>query len=494
MMELTWLITGVLSSCAIITALEVRKQTQLSLLVWFFFILGFALLLFALPWAVGSILEGVPRAASMGILLFGLPGIVLLTISGKKIIPQLRSSVPQQTVVDIPILKKEAAPVSRRRASKVKPKKWPKPLAYAAYLALLLAYIVGVFVNRVDYAEQFQQVFPDAEIEVLASEPPVFKLTYTDGQVKFAGLGTGQGYGGPLVIGAVINEKGIIERVRLVANQETPAYRQRVEESEFASQIPGKMANQSFIIGDDIDGVTGATVSCVAGSQALRQVAHYISAEHLGLEQSWSNETMAFGIEEALVLLLVVLAFVRKIHKNKWLRYGYLVAVLAVVGFWTNSSLSIGSLGSLVLGYVTSVKANIIWWLLITATIGGILVLSRNVWCNTLCPFFGAQYFLTKISGKGVGVPDWLRAYGPKGLSFFLWVSLMIIFLTRNPSLGSYEPFSMMFSLNGIGIQWYILPASIIGAFFVPLFWCRFFCPLGHCINRLVLLRKKIKL
>ena len=492
MLELTWLITGLLSSGAIITALEVRKQIQLTPLVWICFTLGFVLLLFALPWAVGSILEGVPRAASMGILLFGLPGIVLLTISANKIIPQLRTAVPRQTVVDVPIFQKDAAPVGRH-ARKVKPRKWPRPIAYSAYIALVLAYIAGAFINRVDYAEQFQQAFPDAEIEVLANDPPVFTLTYPDGQQKFAGLGTGQGYGGPLVIGAVINEEGIIERVRLVANQETPAYRQRVAEAEFASQIPGKMVNQSFIVGDDLDGVTGATVSCVAGSQALRQVAHYIAAEQLGLEQSWRDENVVFGIEEALILLLVVLAFVRKIHKNKWLRYGYLLSVLVVVGFWTNSSLSIGSLGALALGFVTSVKANLIWWILIAATIGGILVLSRNVWCNTLCPFFGVQYFLTKVSGKGGGVPGWLRTYGPQGLSFFLWVSLMVIFLTRNPSLGSYEPFSMMFSLNGVGIQWYILPASIIGAFFVPLFWCRFFCPLGICINRLVLLRKKLR-
>ena len=492
MMELTWLIVGGLASGAVITVIEIRKQTELSALVWSMLSLGFALMLFTIPWAVGSILEGVPRAASMGILLFGLPGIVFLTISVRKIIPAFRSSISRQPVIDIPIHRQEAAPAGMHQ-KRVKPQKWPKPLAYAAYLALVLAYVTGIFINQVDYSVQFQQAFPDAEIEVLSNNPPVFKLTYPSGGIKFAGLGTGQGYGGPLVIGAIIDEEGRIENIKLIANQETPAYRQRIAESQFASQIPGKMANLSFIVDEDIDGVTGATVSSVAGAQALRQVAHYIAAEHLGLEQSWQNETLVFGLEEALILILVILAFIRKIHKNKWWRYGYLVAVLVVVGFWTNSSLSIGSLGTLALGYVTSIKTNLIWWLLIAATIGGILVLSRNVWCNTLCPFFAVQYFMTKISGKGVGVPEWLRTYGGKGLSFFLWVSLMTIFLTRNPSLGSYEPFSMMFSLNGVGIQWYILPASIIGAFFVPLFWCRFFCPLGHCINRLVRLRKEIK-
>ena len=43
----------------------------------------------------------------------------------------------------------------------------------------------------------------------------------------------------------------------------------------------------------------------------------------------------------------------------------------------------------------------------------------------------------------------------------------MLIFLSSHPTLGSYEPFALMFSLTGAGIQWYILPLSLIGSFFV---------------------------
>jgi polyferredoxin len=79
-------------------------------------------------------------------------------------------------------------------------------------------------------------------------------------------------------------------------------------------------------------------------------------------------------------------------------------------------------------------------------------------------------------------------------LIFFLsWVALMLIFLSAHPALGSYEPFAMMFSLEGLGIQWYILPASLLGAFFVPRFWCRLFCPVGLYLNELVRLRRRVK-
>jgi polyferredoxin len=69
----------------------------------------------------------------------------------------------------------------------------------------------------------------------------------------------------------------------------------------------------------------------------------------------------------------------------------------------------------------------------------------------------------------------------------------MLIFLSAHPALGSYEPFAMMFSLEGLGIQWYILPATLLGSLFVPNFWCRMFCPVGLYLNEMVRLRRKVK-
>jgi hypothetical protein len=44
---------------------------------------GFALILFCIAWGMGSVLEGVPRAAAMGVVFFGFPGVVLLTLVGR---------------------------------------------------------------------------------------------------------------------------------------------------------------------------------------------------------------------------------------------------------------------------------------------------------------------------------------------------------------------------------------------------------------------------
>jgi polyferredoxin len=74
--------------------------------------------------------------------------------------------------------------------------------------------------------------------------------------------------------------------------------------------------------------------------------------------------------------------------------------------------------------------------------------------------------------------------------NFLLWLCLMIIFIGRLPAAGAYEPFAMMFSLEGVGIQWYILPLALIGSFFMSTFWCRFFCPAGNMFSHLLKLRK----
>jgi polyferredoxin len=68
----------------------------------------------------------------------------------------------------------------------------------------------------------------------------------------------------------------------------------------------------------------------------------------------------------------------------------------------------------------------------------------------------------------------------------------MIGLVTVNPSAGAYEPFSMIFSLQGDGIQWFIMPAVIVGCFFIPDMFCRFFCPAGEMLTLLVNLRNTL--
>ena len=85
MMDLTWFILGVLTGAVAYYLRLISKKNTLNGVLWSGLIVGSSLILFSIAWAAGSVLEGVPRAASMGILLFGLSGVIILTLTGRMI-------------------------------------------------------------------------------------------------------------------------------------------------------------------------------------------------------------------------------------------------------------------------------------------------------------------------------------------------------------------------------------------------------------------------
>ena len=88
MMDLTWYILGVLTGGILYGTSVFSKRFKLNWLLLSGIGAGAGLILFSIAWGVGAVLEGVPRAGSMGILLFGLPGLILLTVTIRHIISQ----------------------------------------------------------------------------------------------------------------------------------------------------------------------------------------------------------------------------------------------------------------------------------------------------------------------------------------------------------------------------------------------------------------------
>ena len=90
MMGLTWYILGLLTVASVIFILKLSKKYMLNWIAWSGYGLGVSLVLFSIAWSVGAVLEGVPRAGSMGMLLFGLPGIIFLTMTLRYITDKLK--------------------------------------------------------------------------------------------------------------------------------------------------------------------------------------------------------------------------------------------------------------------------------------------------------------------------------------------------------------------------------------------------------------------
>ena len=85
MMMITFFIVGLLAAGAAWWLIRLAQRQQIKWWPLAGLALGIALILFCFAWSVGSVLEGVPRAAAMGVVFFGFPGVVLLTLIGRRV-------------------------------------------------------------------------------------------------------------------------------------------------------------------------------------------------------------------------------------------------------------------------------------------------------------------------------------------------------------------------------------------------------------------------
>jgi hypothetical protein len=429
----------------------------------------------------------------MGLLLFGFSGIVILTLAFRYTLtkrPQVSQTAAEPALpeeIETHVVPKKAAPA---KASIVGPY-FSVAVRYGAYISLIMALVIGLASEGKDYEGMVRNKFKDQKLTKVNDNPVVFQLGEKgDGPGNWVLIQEGHGYGGPFVLGIRIMEDGKIHEIIPLDHKETPAFVKKIEDARYRDQFIAKNVGNDFIVGLDINAVSGATVTTMAAAQAIRNGAHLAAVQKFKLDPKWKKVPWKFGLDEILILAIFILAFIPQIYKQKPWKYIYMVATIAIVGFYLNAAISVGNIAGLALGYIPGIKDHLIWWILVVGTVLGVIFLGKNVYCYRVCPFHGIEFLLQKISGMKLNPSRVLLKRAKSIVNFLLWLSLMAIFLSKHPALGSFEPFAMMFSLNGTGIQWFILPLALIGSFFMSTFWCRFFCPCGQALTKLVQFRK----
>ena len=82
--------------------------------------------------------------------------------------------------------------------------------------------------------------------------------------------GSAKGFGGDVTVNATLDDAGVVTAIQIDANCETPGFGQRVmEEEDFQKQFVGKSG--PFVLGENVDALSGATITSTAVVEALNQ-------------------------------------------------------------------------------------------------------------------------------------------------------------------------------------------------------------------------------
>ena len=360
------------------------------------------------------------------------------------------------------------------------------------------------------------------EADSISLEDVNFYYVFNDGNIIGTVVNTSPysdeiyGYNSVTPLNIYLDSCDKIVEVEMCENRESRGFVNKVINSGFLDSWDGLTVEEAAK--HHVDAVSGSTFSSTAMAQSLQTRMSLLSQQKARL-YSWDWNLF---IRQVCVLIVTVLAticfFMPKPKKFKnsesWglgdlvtLRRISLLLSIAILGFWTNSLLSL----SLFCNWLTNgVSLAIQLPILIIAILSIILplVTKKAFYCQYLCPFGAAQEFagLIKSNDKSLKAKDKSLKSKDKSLKFSLikanvykvfsvirkviLLSLLIIFaLGVGLDLSVVEPFPI-FNYQSIGFGVAIFATVIlILSIFIKKPWCNYLCPTGTLLESFRTLR-----
>jgi NosR/NirI family nitrous oxide reductase transcriptional regulator len=182
------------------------------------------------------------------------------------------------------------------------------------------------------------------------------------------------------------------------------------------------------------------------------------------------------------LLAIVSTAFFLKQATIRWVA---LSVTLAYLGFMDGGFVSVSHItNGLKLG--PSMFLNDLPLLLIVSFTVITTLFWGRVFCSSLCPFGALQDVITRLLPKKfqLKVPQSIHDSAIYA-KYAVLVFLIVMALTYSElSLFQYfEPFGTIFYFSQSVVLWLILLVFIVGAVFIPRFYCRYACPLGAALG-----------
>ena len=342
------------------------------------------------------------------------------------------------------------------------------------------------------------------EADSISLEDVNFYYVFNDGNIIGTVMNTSPysdeiyGYNSVTPLNIYLDSCDKIVEVEMCENRESKGFINKVISSGFLDSWDGLTVEEAAK--HHVDAVSGSTFSSTAMAQSLQTRMSLLSQQKARL-YSWDWNLF---IRQVCVLIVTILATIcffmpkRKKFKNSEYRgLGNLVTLrritllfsIAILGFWTNSLLSL----SLFCNWLTNgVSLAIQLPLLIVALLAILLPLftKKSFYCQYLCPFGAAQEFAGRLSQKSKGEGRKILLVKSNIFNFFsilrkviLLVLLIIFALGVGLDLSVVEPFPV-FNYQSIGFGVAIFAAVIIiASIFIKRPWCNYLCPTGTLLE-----------
>lgn len=308
------------------------------------------------------------------------------------------------------------------------------------------------------------------------------------------------GYNSTTPLTIFLDENDRISEVEICENRETRGYLNKVINSGYLDLWDGLTPKEAA--NHNVDAVSGCTFTSVAIEQSLQ-----IRMQELSKQESVFNLDWKLLARQICIIVVTILATICFFNpaKTKIIRYVTLLLSIAILGFWTNSLLSL----ALFYNWMTNgISLAIQLPLLIIALLAILLPLftKKSFYCKYLCPFGAAQEFVGGIRLKAKGKKSSalspqlsvLSSQSMKSIIFnffavlrkvILLTLLIIVALGVGLDLSVVEPFPI-FNYQSIGFGVAIFAGVIlVASVFIKRPWCNYLCPTGTLLESIRKLR-----
>ncbi|CAH2213395.1 4Fe-4S binding protein [Tepidibacter aestuarii] len=392
--------------------------------------------------------------------------------------------------------------------------RWTIRELYLGFLAISLllfgAYSMFFSHEVEDYSSKIYKINPNiVKTEEINKSPLIFKAYTKNDPNKFYFVTFTEevGYQSTIEVMTMINNEGNVEQVEVVKEGETPAFFDKVESGKFNEKFIGLSIFEPIYIdnaigyagssegidtNNKVDAVSGSTISSSAITRAVNDGTTIVVGKYFDENIVNPFYKMTFGLSELALLLIYIIAalsvYIKSINKyRKWI----LLYTALVLGFKFNKFVTFGMLYSFLNGNWPAMN-NVSWYLLITGTIGLILITGKNLYCSWICPFGATQEVILKFGGlKQIKLNSKIVKIFRLIPPTLAYLALMIVFYTNETQALAYDPFGAIFNLTALPIMWMSLPILIFISLFQYRFYCTYFCPIGLTFNLITKLRNK---